>query len=165
MKLYHIVGMAENRVIGKDNRLPWHFSEDLKNFKALTMGQTLLMGRKTYESIGRPLPGRANFVLTRSAVTACQQDVVKRDLPAGTELRFFASIESALQAAKTPTVFVMGGADLYAQTLDRIDGIYMTRIPGQYEGDAFYPPIPPRLKLQRILPLPGDNRLKFELYE
>lgn len=156
--------MAENRVIGKDNRLPWHFSSDLKNFKQLTMGQTLLMGRKTYESIGRPLPGRANFVLTRSAVTACQQDVVHRDLPAGTELRFFTSIDSALQAARTPSVFIMGGADLYAQTLDRIDGIFLTRIPGTYEGDAFYPPIPPRFKLQETRRIPGNDPLELLIY-
>lgn len=156
--------MAENRVIGKDNRLPWHFPADLKNFKALTMGQTLLMGRKTYESIGKPLPGRANFVLTRSAVTACQQDVVHRELPPGTELRFFTSIESALQSVKTPQVFIMGGADLYGQTLDRVDGVYLTRIPGTYEGDAFYPPIPPRLQLREQKALPGDDRLELLFY-
>lgn len=164
MKLYHIVGMAENRVIGRENKLPWHFGADLKNFKALTMGQTLLMGRKTYESIGKPLPGRANFVLTRSAVTMCQQDVVDRQLPAGTEMRFFTSIDNALQAAKTPIVFVMGGAELYTQTLDRIDGIYLTRIPGEYEGDAFYPPIPSRLTLKTTTLLPGDDRLELLFY-
>lgn len=156
--------MAENRVIGKDNRLPWHFPADLKTFKQLTMGQTLLMGRKTYESIGKPLPGRANFVLTRSAVTACQQDIVHRELPAGTELRFFTSVDSAVKAAKTPTVFIMGGADLYTQTIDRIDGIYLTRIPGSYEGDAFYPPIPARLKLRETSPVSGDDRLELQFY-
>lgn len=164
MKLYHIVGMAENRVIGKDNKLPWHFSADLKNFKALTLGHTLLMGRKTYESIGKPLPGRANFVLTRSAATVCQQDVVQRDLPPGTELMFFSSINTALEAVKTPIAFVMGGADLYAQTLDRVDGIYLTRIPGTYEGDAFYPPIPPRFELRESRPIPGDARLELQFF-
>lgn len=164
MKLYHIVGMAENRVIGKDNKLPWHFGADLKNFKALTLGQTLLMGRKTYESIGKPLPGRANFVLTRSEVTVCQQEAVTRDLPAGTEIKYFTSINRALEAARTPIVFVMGGAELYAQTLDRVDGIYLTRIPGTYEGDAFYPPIPDRLKLRDRGPVPGDDRLELLFY-
>ena len=164
MKLYHIVGMAENRVIGKDNKLPWHFSADLKSFKALTLGHTLIMGRKTYESIGKPLPGRANFVLTRSAATVCQQDVVQRDLSTDTELQFFSSINSALEAVKTPIAFVMGGADLYAQTLDRVDGIYLTRIPGTYEGDAFYPAIPAHFKLQERRPVPGDDRLELLVY-
>jgi dihydrofolate reductase len=163
-KLYHIVGMAENRVIGKDNRLPWHFSADLKNFKALTLGQTLIMGRKTYESIGKPLPGRANFVLTRSAVTVCQQEVVHRELSAGTEIRFFSSFDQALQSVKTPIAFIMGGAELYAQTLERIDGIYLTRIPGSYEGDAYYPEIPARLSVQNRSFLPGDDRLELIFY-
>ena len=65
MKLYHIVAMSRDRVIGKDNKLPWHFSEDLKRFKTITMGQTVIMGRKTFESIAKPLPGRENFVLTK----------------------------------------------------------------------------------------------------
>jgi dihydrofolate reductase len=156
--------MAENRVIGQDNRLPWHFSADLKHFKALTLGQTLIMGRKTYQSIGKPLPGRANFVLTRSAVTTCQQDVVQMDLPEGTTLRFFPSIAGALEAVQTPVAFIMGGADLYAQTLDRVDGIYLTRIPGTYEGDAFYPPIPERFKLQETRKMPGDDRLELFFY-
>ncbi len=156
--------MAENRVIGKDNRLPWSFPADLKNFKRITMGQTLLMGRKTYDSIGRPLPGRANFVLTRSNVTTCQQDVVHRELPAGTELRFFNSVNSALEAAKTQNVFVMGGADLYAQTLNQVDGIYLTRIPGIYEGDAFYPLIPSDLILRETQKLPDDDRLDLLTY-
>ncbi|MBP9733541.1 MAG: dihydrofolate reductase [Candidatus Omnitrophica bacterium] len=164
MKLFHIVGMAENRVIGKDNKLPWHFGADLKNFKALTLGQTLLMGRKTYESIGKPLPGRANFVLTRSAATVCQQDAVQRELPPGTDIQYFNSINNALEAAKTQVVFVMGGAELYAQTMDRIDGIYLTSIPGNYEGDAFYPPIPERFKLQKKHPVPGDDRLELLFY-
>lgn len=164
MKLFHVVGMAENRVIGKDNQLPWHFSADLKNFKALTLGQTLLMGRKTYESIGKPLPGRANFVLTRSSVTLCQQDVVQRDLPPATEIRFFASVEAALQAAKTPFVYIIGGEELFRQTLDQVDGIYLTRIPGTYPGDAFYPPIPARLELRERRPVPGDDRLELLFY-
>ena len=156
--------MAENRVIGKDNRLPWHFSADLKNFKAITLGQTLIMGRKTYESIGKPLPGRSNFVLTRSAVTVCQQDVAPRDLPPLTDLRFFTSLDKALEAVKTPIAFIMGGADLYSQTIDRVDGIYLTRVPGTYEGDAFYPEIPARFEVKKRHPVPGDDRLELIFY-
>ncbi len=123
--------MAQNRVIGKDNQLPWHFSEDLKHFKQLTMGSTIIMGRKTYESIGKPLPGRENFVLSRS-VQASGED----------HLRFFDSLQDALKAVKTPKAFIIGGEQLFIQTMDKVDGIYLTRIHRDYTGDVFYPEIP-----------------------
>ena len=131
MKLYHIVARSENGVIGKDNKLPWHFSADLKRFKQLTMENTVIMGRKTFESIGsKPLPGRENFVLTHSKRT--NQD----------HLHFFNSLETALKNVSTPKAFIIGGENLFKQTMARIDGIFLTRIQGTYEGDAFYPPIP-----------------------
>ncbi len=128
--LFHVVAMAQNKVIGKDNKLPWHFSADLKFFKALTTGQTVIMGRKTHESIGRPLPNRENFIVSRSV----RQDV-------GT-LKNFSSIESALSAVKTEKAFIIGGAEIYRQTIDKIAGIYLTLIHQDFEGDAFYPGIP-----------------------
>ena len=128
--LYHIVAMANNRVIGKDNKLPWHFPADLKHFKELTVGSTVIMGRKTFESIGKPLPQRENIVLSRTR---------RSDLP---QVHFFASFEEALRNVKTENAYVIGGAELYRQTTDQIDGIYLTRIERDYEGDAFYPEIP-----------------------
>lgn len=129
MEIYHVVARARNGVIGRDNQLPWHFSSDLKAFKALTTGHTILMGRKTFESIGRALPGRENFVLSRHPAPE----------PAASGVRFFSSVESAVGAVKTERLFVIGGAEIYAQTLNLAEGIYLTEIHAEYEGDAFYP--------------------------
>ncbi len=130
MKLYHIVAAAKNQVIGFQGRLPWHFSTDLKKFKELTLGSTVIMGRRTFESIGKVLPGRTNFVLTH------------REVRGQENLRFFGSLEAALPEVKTEKAFIIGGESLYRETMDRIDGIWLTRIHGDYEGDAFYPEIP-----------------------
>lgn len=125
--IYHVVAMAKNRVIGKANRLPWHFSADLKFFKALTIGSTVLMGRKTFESIGKPLPGRENLVIS------------SRPQPEQDHLHFFNTISEAIRAAKTETIFVIGGGAIYSSTLNIVDGVYLTEIDADYEGDAFYP--------------------------
>lgn len=138
MALYHVVAAAKNRVIGKDNKLPWHFSADLKYFKQLTLASTVIMGRKTFESIGRPLPGRANFVVSRTV----REQPAASAMPAGTSLVFFDSIDKAVRAVQTPKAFIIGGAAVYEQTLDKIDGIYLTEINADYEGDAFYPGVP-----------------------
>ena len=121
--------MANNRVIGKNNKLPWHFRSDLEFFKKLTMGQTIIMGRKTFESIGKPLPGRENFVLT------------KKNLKRG-GITAFDSIENALAKVSTGRAFIIGGSQIFEQTMNIIDGIYMTRIYAHFEGDTFYPEIP-----------------------
>lgn len=154
MKLYHVVAMAGNRVIGRANRLPWHFSSDLKNFKALTMGGTVIMGRKTFESIGRPLPGRKNFILTRR----CRY-------PDKGETHFFSSIDSALAAIKTEKAFIIGGAEIFRRTFDRIDGIYLTRIHQTYEGDAFYPEIPDRFAEKEKRVLQENPKIEFVYLE
>ncbi|MFL5352178.1 dihydrofolate reductase [Archangium sp.] len=127
MRLAAIVAMAANRCIGKDNTLPWRLPADLKRFKQLTMGHTLVMGRKTYESIGRPLPGRTMVVLTR------QKDYA----PEGVQVAH--SLEQALELARGGEVFIAGGADLYQQTLGRVRRLYLTRIERDYEGDTFFP--------------------------
>src|SRR3989338_1905532 len=110
MKLYHVVAMANNRVIGKDNKLPWHFSTDLKFFKQLTTGSTVIMGRKTYESIGKPLPNRENFVLSRNPSyyhSERGEESQRSFAPAGlrmtqnANLRFFSSFEEAVKNIKT----------------------------------------------------------------
>lgn len=131
--LYHIVAISgKDRVIGNNNQLPWpKYSEDLKFFKAMTTGHTVLMGRKTFESIGRPLPNRINFVLSRS-----------KDFEVPEGVRVFHSFEEAIKNAKTEKVFIIGGAEIYRQTINSVDGIYRTKVPGDYEGDAHYPEIP-----------------------
>lgn len=127
-----IVAMAKNRVIGIDNTLPWRLPEDLKHFKVLTMGHHIVMGRKTYESIGRPLPGRTTVILTRDA--AYRMDGC---LTAG-------SIDAAIAACgDDPEIFFVGGAELYAQVLPRADRLYLTEIQAEYAGDAHFPEVDP----------------------
>jgi dihydrofolate reductase len=105
--------------------MPWHIPEDLRYFKRLTMGGTVVMGRKTYESIGKPLPGRTNVVITR------QSDFH----PAGTEIAH--SLEEAV--ARYPDAFIIGGAEIYRQALPLADRLYITRIKADYEGDTLFP--------------------------
>jgi dihydrofolate reductase len=136
MELYHIAAMAENRVIGNKGKLPWHFSEDLKRFKKLTMGSTIVMGRKTFDSIGgKPLSGRENFVLSRGVLRNAQN------------LKFFRSLDDALASIKTEKAFIIGGASLYDQTMKSVDGIYLTQIKEKYDGDTYYPEIPAHFKV------------------
>ncbi len=126
-----IVAMAANRVIGLGNTLPWRLPPDLARFKRLTLGHTLVMGRKTYDSIGRPLPGRTTVVLTR-----------QRDWAAPEGVRVAHSVEDALaQAGSDREVFIAGGADLYTQTQALWRRLYLTRIERDFPGDAFFPPV------------------------
>jgi len=151
--LYHIVTVARNYVIGKRNKLPWYFPEDRQYFKKMTPGSTIIMGRKTFESIGGPLPGRENFVLSKSH-------------PAGDKNpRYFGSLGAALSEAKTPDVFIGGGADLYRQTLSFVDGVYMTRIDANYEGDVYYPPLPPSFAERSRVLLRENPRIEAIYYE
>ena len=130
MKLSIIVAMAANGVIGRDNELPWHLPADLQHFKQITMGKPILMGRKTFESIGRPLPGRSNIVITRDgSYTAGGCEVVT-------------SIQAALEAASGhDEVMVIGGAELYRQVLPEVETIYLTRIHEPFDGDTRFPEI------------------------
>jgi dihydrofolate reductase len=128
MKISLVVAMAENRVIGRDNQLPWRLSADLQHFKALTMGKPIIMGRKTWESLGRPLPGRTNIVVTRDIGYQAEGCVVVH------------SIEQALEvAAGSDEVMVIGGANLYRQLLDRADRLYLTLVRADVEGDTWFP--------------------------
>jgi dihydrofolate reductase len=123
-----VVAMSENGVIGRDNALPWHLPADLAYFKTLTMGKPLIMGRKTYESIGRPLPGRRNIVLTRDAgFQAPGCDVC-------------GSLERALElAAEADEVMVIGGSALYQSALGLADRIYLTEVHADIDGDTWFP--------------------------
>ena len=125
-----IVAAAENGVIGVDNQLPWRLPADLARFKRLTMGHHLIMGRKTYESIGRPLPGRITVMLTRSAGIDVPGVLVARSLDE-------AFAQAAARHDDEP--FVCGGADVYAQALADCDRCYLTVIERQYTGDAIFP--------------------------
>ena len=128
MRVALIAALAENRVIGRDNRLPWRVPADLKHFRALTMGKPVIMGRKTWESIGRPLPGRDNIVVTRAAGYRAEG------------CRVVHSVSEALQAATgADEAMIIGGANLYEQTLDAADRLYLTQIRAEVEGDACFP--------------------------
>ncbi len=130
-----IVAAARNGVIGRNNELPWRLPEDLKYFKAVTLGKPVIMGRKTHESIGRPLPGRLNVVVSRSARE--EQDP---------DLRWVTSIEAALELARreqpdAPEIIIMGGEEIYRQSLPLADRVYLTRVDLEVEGDAHFPPL------------------------
>jgi len=123
-----VVAMARNRVIGRNNALPWRLSQDLKRFKATTLGKPILMGRKTFDSIGKPLPGRRNIVLTRDPAWRAEGvDVVR-------------SVEEALQLTRdSPELAVIGGAEIYRLTLPYADRIYLTRVEADVPGDTLFP--------------------------
>lgn len=128
MTISIIAALASNNVIGRGNRMPWHLSADLKRFKALTMGHHLIMGRKTFESIGRPLPGRTTIVVSRQG-DFCASDVIVA-----------ASIDNALDVARGDgEIFIAGGAHVYEQMIHRADRMYLTRVHAEVEGDALFP--------------------------
>lgn len=129
-----IAAMSENRVIGRGNTIPWHLPEDFKWFKRTTTGHVLVMGRKTFESIGKPLPNRTTIVLSRTGFTfpgvqtvIRLQDVKPEDFPCD--------------------VFICGGAQIYAQALPRCSDLFLTRVKRTVEGDAFFPPFEDRFEL------------------
>ncbi|MFZ1626929.1 MAG: dihydrofolate reductase [Candidatus Moraniibacteriota bacterium] len=129
-KISLIAALAENRVIGKEGKIPWHLKDDFRRFKERTVGHVIIMGRKTHESIGRPLPGRTNIVITRD---------VTRDVPGCV---IVGSLEMALEKAReieTEEIFVIGGGQIYTEALPLADRLYLTRIHVIMDGDAFFP--------------------------
>ena len=123
-----IAAMAANRVIGKDNKMPWHLPADLKHFKKVTLGKPVVMGRKTFESIGRPLPGRRNIVISRQTQLHTS----------GAE--WVNSVEQALALLNDqPEVMIIGGAEIYRQCLPLAKRLYLTKIELTTDGDAFFP--------------------------
>ena len=124
-----VVAIAENNAIGKDNKLLWYLPNDLKHFKEITTGGTVIMGRKTYESVGKPLPKRRNIIITRQNITIEGCEVVN-------------SIEAALALCKTEKeVFIVGGAEIYKQAMPLTDRIYLTIVHSKFEADSFFPVI------------------------
>jgi dihydrofolate reductase len=121
-----IVAMAENRVIGNAGAIPWHLPEDFKFFKATTMGHAILMGRKTYESIGKPLPGRENIVLSRTMPETHGVIVIR-------------SIDELKEPTDGRDLFVIGGEEIYRLLLPRVQELYVTKVPRTIEGDTRFP--------------------------
>ncbi len=133
-----IAAMAENRVIGNNGDIPWHLPEDFKWFKKTTMGQILVMGRKTYESIGRPLPGRQTFVLSRQP----------RDIQG---VHSFTDLDMLDHLETDKVIWIAGGGEIYRQMLPRCSELYLTRIHRKVEGDAFFPEFEDDFELTEIV--------------
>ncbi|MDX9845901.1 MAG: dihydrofolate reductase [Tenuifilaceae bacterium] len=132
-KVSIIVAVAQNNVIGNNNQLIWHIPDDLKRFKALTMGHHIIMGRKTWESIGRPLPGRTSIVVTRNK---------NFDAPGAQRA---GSLEEAIAFSSSDAeVFIIGGGELYRQALPMADRIYLTKVHRDFEGDVSFPELNPQ---------------------
>ena len=131
-----VVAMAENGVIGRDGALPWRLPDELKYFKRLTVGHTLIMGRKTYLSIGRPLPRRRTLVLSRSADFAADGIDVVPSLVAA-----FSAAGAAQHAPHGPTIFAVGGSSVYAEALPYAGHLFLTRVHAQVAGDVCFPPV------------------------
>jgi dihydrofolate reductase len=134
MRLALIWAMSQNRVIGRNNALPWYLPEDLKYFKQITMGKPIIMGRKTWESIGRPLPGRTNIVITRDPSFAAEGVKVVHSLDEAIRMA-----EKICLINGSDEAVVMGGAEIYALALPRADRLYMTQVHAEVHGDAFFP--------------------------
>lgn len=127
-RLSIIVAMAQNRTIGINNTLPWRCPEDLKHFKSLTMGHHMIMGRKTFDSIGKPLPGRTTVVVTRNPELKIDGCIVTHSLD-----------EAIAACAGDDEIFIVGGAELYAQALPLADRLYLTEVQQNVDGDALFP--------------------------
>ena len=123
-----IVALSDNNVVGRENKLPWKLSADLKRLKAITMGHHLIMGRLTWESLGRPLPGRTNVVITSDRNYIAEGGVVVGSLA-----------EAIILSSQDPEGFIFGGGKVFKEALPKVDKIYMTRVHAKVEGDAFFP--------------------------
>ena len=165
VRIAMIVGVAENRVIGSDQTIPWRIPSDMAFFKRTTMGKPLIMGRKQFETVGRPLPGRSNIVVTRQAGYQPEGVLVVASLEAAIELaREIARRDGAEE------VMVIGGGDIYAQMMDRADRLYVSHIELSPTGDVLFPVIDPAVWMvveqPEITPSPKDEgRYRINVYE
>ena len=138
-RLSVLAAMARNRVIGHNNAIPWRLPHDLKHFKELTMGHPLIMGRKTYESIGRLLPGRTSIIITRQPDYEVPGALVVRSIGEALSICSQTKSEEAEHLVPVNECFVIGGADIFQQMLPLCDRLYMTEIQKDFEGDAYFP--------------------------
>lgn len=131
MKISLIAAISKNKVIGRDNKIPWHISADFKRFKEITMGHPIIMGRKTFESIGKPLSGRTNIVITRDENYSSEGITVTH------------SIEDAIELAKqkegNDEIFILGGGQIFDQSMSLADKLYLTIVDQEVEGDVYFP--------------------------
>lgn len=165
MKLSLIVAAAQNNVIGRNNELPWHLPQDLKYFKATTLGKPIIMGRKTFESIGKPLPGRTNIVVTRQTDWHFAGVLVANSVTAAIEMAEQFRNE---QHKLADEVMVIGGAEIYRHALPLATKVYLTRINVDIEGDAFFTELSEQ-DWMKVSEIPGDIDAaishKFLVYE
>ncbi|AEG31092.1 dihydrofolate reductase [Thiomicrospira cyclica] len=157
-KLMMIVAMAKNRMIGKDNQMPWHLPDDLKYFKAQTLNKPVIMGRKTFESLGaRPLPNRPNLVVSRNKDFSAEG------------IQVFDSVESAISAVSdADEVVIMGGAQIYTQWVNKVDRLLITEVDATPQGDAFFPVIDPqawREVSRQHHPADAQHKFTFDFVE
>lgn len=143
--------MDSKRGIGKNNEMPWHISEDLKRFKELTLGHPVIMGRKTYESIGRPLPDRQNIIITKNH----QFDVEDIDVAH--------SLEEAIDLARDGEIFIIGGGQIFKEALEKniVDKLYLTLVDGQFDADTFFPEYSNFIVELEQEGKPNGNKYKF----
>jgi dihydrofolate reductase len=159
MRIHIIVATSENGVIGIKGAMPWRIPEDLKRFKALTMGCPMIMGRKTWDAIGRPLPGRESVVVTRQ----------ERALAGATVVHSLEEAIAHCRSSGATDCFVVGGGEIYAQTLPHADVLHVTRIHARFDGDASFPPLGPEwretAREPRLQESPERLRFDFVTYE
>jgi dihydrofolate reductase len=153
-----VLAVSDNGVIGRDNQLPWHLPDDLKHFKRLTLGKPIVMGRKTHESIGKPLPGRPNIVVTRDANYRRDGVTVVHD------------VDGAVRAAgDVPELMVIGGAELFRLFLPRAGRVHLTRVHGEIAGDVHWPELDRAWRKVASEPHAADERhawpMTFEVWE
>lgn len=152
MLISAIVAVSSNNVIGRDGHLPWHLSADLKRFKAITTGHSIILGRKNYEDIGRPLPNRTNYVLTRNASFEAPGCIV------------CASLEAALEAARAAgetECFIIGGAAVYREAMPLVQKLYFTRVESDVDGDVFFPKWGEGWSMESEESFPADEKNDF----
>ncbi|KAB0537714.1 dihydrofolate reductase [Pseudochrobactrum saccharolyticum] len=140
MIISFVVAVSENGVIGRDNGMPWRLSTDLQRFKKLTLGKPVVMGRKTWESLGRPLPNRTNIVITRDAGYSAEGALV---VPSIDEALIAG--EKAAREAGADEICIIGGAQIYAQAMDKATRLHVTHIKASIDGDAFFGPVDPQV--------------------
>ena len=166
MQIVIIVAMNANRLIGKTGGLPWHVPADLKHFKQTPMGHALIMGRKTYDSCGKPLPGRRNIVITRDPTKYTAVANADASTPKGTTLDFVPTLDAAIELCRSRgerIAFIAGGSQIYAQAMPLVDEMIITTIDApEAQGDAYFPEIDEFV--WETSPFPADPSLRVTHY-